>query len=60
AMLKTAEESTPCALSSLPEPDSRGLDPAIHVFGTAAWTGVDARDKPGHDDLWLGAVGGLN
>ena len=27
-----------------------GLDPAIHDFFPAEMLGVDARDKPGHDD----------
>ncbi len=27
-----------------------GLVPAIHVFRAEAIEGVDARDKPGHDD----------
>ncbi|MGJ5142664.1 hypothetical protein ACQR1V_32110, partial [Bradyrhizobium oligotrophicum] len=42
------EESTPCTMSSLSEPDSRGLDPAIHVARHPR-TDVDARVKPGHD-----------
>jgi len=29
-----------------------GLVPAIHVLGTARATLVDARDRPGHDDLF--------
>jgi hypothetical protein len=33
------------------EPDSRGLVPAIHVFFLQRSKDVDARDKPGHDDL---------
>ncbi|MGJ5071220.1 hypothetical protein, partial [Bradyrhizobium oligotrophicum] len=49
----TAEESTPCTMSSLSEPDSRGLDPAIHVVRHAE-KDVDARDKPGHDDVETG------
>jgi hypothetical protein len=32
AMLKTAEESTPCALSTKFKPDSRGLVPAMTIF----------------------------
>jgi hypothetical protein len=28
-----------------------GLNPAIHVFLSAAPKNVDARDKPGHDDV---------
>jgi hypothetical protein len=28
-----------------------GLDPAIHVFLADRSKDVDARDKPGHDDL---------
>jgi hypothetical protein len=28
-----------------------GLDPAIHVFLAATVLDVDARDKPGHDDV---------
>ena len=48
-MLKTAEESTPCALSTKTKPDSRGLDPGIHVFGYYCEEDVDGRDKPGHD-----------
>jgi hypothetical protein len=28
-----------------------GLVPAIHVFYAAAAKDVDARDKPGHDDV---------
>ncbi|MGJ4918484.1 hypothetical protein ACQR0Y_32150, partial [Bradyrhizobium oligotrophicum] len=48
AMLKTAEEYTPCTMSSLSEPDSRGLDPAIHAGPSAQ--GMDARVKPAHDD----------
>jgi hypothetical protein len=28
-----------------------GLDPAIHVFLAAIKQVVDARDKPGHDEL---------
>ena len=28
-----------------------GLDPAIHVFAWASTQDVDARDKPGHDEL---------
>jgi hypothetical protein len=37
------------------EPDSRGLVPAIHVFGSATKEVVDARVKPGHDAdrAWL-------
>jgi len=27
-----------------------GLVPAIHVFRAAGKEGVDARDKPGHDE----------
>jgi hypothetical protein len=27
-----------------------GLVPAIHVFNSRRVKGVDARDKPGHDD----------
>ena len=27
-----------------------GLDPAIHVFLVALPEGMDARDKPGHDE----------
>jgi hypothetical protein len=29
-----------------------GLVPAIHVFLTCGDKDVDARDKPGHDDVW--------
>jgi hypothetical protein len=29
-----------------------GLDPAIHVFGAAEKKDVDARHKPGHDEIW--------
>jgi hypothetical protein len=38
-MLKTAEESTPCALSTKFKPDSRGLDPGIHdlLLGAKMW-----------------------
>jgi hypothetical protein len=54
-MLKIAEESTPCALSTKTKPDSRGLVPAIHVFLYAASKNVDARDKPGHDEFVEGA-----
>jgi hypothetical protein len=28
-----------------------GLVPAIHVFATSKRKDVDARDKPGHDDV---------
>jgi hypothetical protein len=28
-----------------------GLVPAIHVFGTNAREDVDARDKPGYDEI---------
>jgi hypothetical protein len=28
-----------------------GLVPAIHVFLAATFPDVDARDKPGHDDI---------
>jgi hypothetical protein len=28
-----------------------GLDPAIHVLSLTKKQDVDARDKPGHDDL---------
>jgi hypothetical protein len=28
-----------------------GLDPAIHDFLSSSTKDVDARDKPGHDDL---------
>jgi hypothetical protein len=28
-----------------------GLVPAIHVFSVASAIDVDARDKPGHDEL---------
>ena len=28
-----------------------GLVPAIHVFGEKAKKDVDARDRPGHDDV---------
>ena len=47
AMLKTAEESTPCALSTKIKPDSRGLDPGIHVLLSVFDNDVDGRDKPG-------------
>jgi len=50
AMLKTAEESTPCALSTKFKPDSRGLVPAIHVSPSLKTKDVDGRDKPGNDD----------
>ena len=33
------------------EPDTRGLVPAIHVLLPIAPEDVDARDKPGHDEL---------
>jgi hypothetical protein len=34
-----------------------GLDPAIHVFGTASKKNVDARVKPGHDEMcWCADV----
>jgi aspartyl-tRNA(Asn)/glutamyl-tRNA(Gln) amidotransferase subunit C len=33
-----------------------GLVPAIHVFSAAACQHVDARDKPGHDELYDRAV----
>ena len=49
AMLKTAEESTPCALSTKFKPDSRGLDPGIHDLLLCGDKDVDGRDKPGHD-----------
>jgi hypothetical protein len=29
-----------------------GLVPAIHVFLAAAYQDVDARDRPGHDELY--------
>ncbi|SHG27079.1 hypothetical protein SAMN05443248_0958 [Bradyrhizobium erythrophlei] len=32
-----------------------GLDPAIHVFPDRETKDVDARDKPGHDELLLKA-----
>ncbi len=38
-----------------PAGPSVNLVPAIHVF-PATETGVDARDKPGHDDRRLGAA----
>ncbi|MGJ4962369.1 hypothetical protein, partial [Bradyrhizobium sp. HKCCYLRH3061] len=47
------EESTPCTMSSLSEPDSRGLVPGIHVVLRMP-SDVDGRDKPGHDDLERG------
>jgi hypothetical protein len=34
-----------------------GLVPAIHVYDTVTRKDVDARDKPGHDDLMCGEVG---
>jgi hypothetical protein len=30
-----------------------GLVPAIHALFAAPLKDVDARDKPGHDELWL-------
>jgi hypothetical protein len=36
-------------LAPKPEPDSRGLVPAIHAF-SGGTKDVDARDKPAHDD----------
>jgi hypothetical protein len=33
-----------------PQPDSRGLVPAIHVLLLLTKEDVDARDKPGHDE----------
>ena len=42
--------------TKLAQPDSRGLDPAIHVLLTgtgSAGNRVDARVKPAHDDLQL-------
>jgi hypothetical protein len=33
----------------IPSAVMRGLDPRIHVFGSAKQI-VDGRDKPGHDD----------
>ena len=30
-----------------------GLDPAIHVFLSRAHKNVDARDKPGHDAVFV-------
>ena len=35
-----AEESTPCALSTKIEPDSRGLEPDIERFGSASGQNV--------------------
>jgi hypothetical protein len=32
-----------------------GLIPAIHVFLAAACKDVDARDKPGHDEILVAA-----
>jgi hypothetical protein len=32
-------------------PDARGLDPAIHALNLHD-KNVDARVKPGHDDVW--------
>jgi hypothetical protein len=32
-----------------PQPDSRRLDPAIHIF-MRGYISVDDRDEPGHDD----------
>jgi hypothetical protein len=37
-------------LSTKIKPDSRGLVPGIHVFGSANKKDVDGRVKPGHDD----------
>ncbi|MHC2737478.1 hypothetical protein ACVMFA_003249 [Bradyrhizobium liaoningense] len=37
-----------------------GLVPAIHVLGTTRVAFVDGRDKPGHDDPFLGVQLGLN
>jgi hypothetical protein len=37
-----------------------GLVPAIHVFGTTRAAFADARDEPGHDDLFFGVQLGLN
>jgi hypothetical protein len=33
-----------------------GLDPAIHVFLAVVCKDVDARDKPGHDEVLYGVV----
>ncbi|HLZ02080.1 MAG TPA: hypothetical protein VKR55_08000, partial [Bradyrhizobium sp.] len=65
AMLKTAEESTPCAMSTKIKPDSRGLDPAIHHLRKKTFS-MDARAfagpkglrprrrvKPAHDEWCL-------
>jgi hypothetical protein len=47
-------------LSRKSKPDSRGLVPAIHVFGLADVSSVDARTSPGMTDqaegiaLWSG------
>jgi hypothetical protein len=46
---QNTEESTSCTLSIKIEPDTRGLDPAIHDFSLRRQD-VDARDKPGHDE----------
>ncbi|MGJ5073989.1 hypothetical protein, partial [Bradyrhizobium oligotrophicum] len=43
AMLKTAEESTPCTMSSLSEPDSRGTSPAMTVEGGGEGDSVTVR-----------------
>jgi hypothetical protein len=51
AMLKTAEESTPCALSTKFKPDSRGLVPGIHVLGATWKKDVDGRDTWCEDAL---------
>jgi hypothetical protein len=34
-----------------PKPLRRGEGPAIHVFGDGKKEDVDARDKPGHDEV---------
>jgi hypothetical protein len=59
-MLRTAEESTPCALSTKTKPDSRGLDPAIHVFGRSKRKDTDAREFFLEDALRAFALGMRN
>jgi hypothetical protein len=48
--VRKTEESTPCALSTKTQPDSRGLDPRIHLKKLSYLRKMDCRVKPGNDD----------
>src|SRR3954471_2871406 len=47
---QNTEESTSCTLSTKIQPDSSGLDPAIHLLRKILAKRMDARVEPAHDD----------